>query len=409
MSRPGPPGPRAGAASVRDPTVVGVVPGDPFHHATWSGASFHLFSALKRRGVLDDAVDAQPPAAYDFLAKAAAFWPRKHRWRERYEYSPVRRWALSRYAARRAAQANPAPDALLQIGAWYELSSVRRGARPRLRCSFHDANLAVYSREWNFVVDPDARHIRRELANERRVFDRLDLIMTMSEWLRGSMIDDFRQDPTKVVTVGSGANLVEIPQAPAERDWTRPRLLFVGLEWVRKGGPELLTAFQELRAERPDAELWIVGQDRPPGGPEVPGVRWLGRIDRSTPAGERDMDRVHREATLYVMPSRFEPMGNAFLHAMAYGLPCIGTTACSMPEIIGEGETGLLAEPGDAGSVAQRIRELVNDPARAQAMGLAGYGRIRERFNWDAVTARMVNAISERLRANPNQRGSNSR
>jgi glycosyltransferase involved in cell wall biosynthesis len=352
---------------------------------------------LQRHGVLHAAVDAQPPALYDVAAKASAFWPRRRRWRERYEYSPVTRLALSHYGARRAARAHASPDALLQVGAYFDFSRVRAGPLPRLRCSFHDANLAVYSQQWTFVEDPQAKHIRRELRNEKRVFDGLDLVMTMSEWLRRSMIDDFGQNPDKVVTVGSGANLVELPELPPERDWTRPRLLFVGFEWVRKGGPELLAAFREVQAARPDAELWIVGQERPPGGPEVPGVRWLGRIDRSTSEGEERMDRLHREATLYLMPSRFEPMGNAFLHAMAYGLPCIGTRACSMPEIIGDGETGLLAEHADVDSLIGCIRALVDDPDRARAMGLAGRNRIRDRFTWDRVANGMVRAISERL------------
>jgi glycosyltransferase involved in cell wall biosynthesis len=235
------------------------------------------------------------------------------------------------------------------------------------------------------------------MKNERQAFDRLDLIMTMSDWLRESMINDFDQSPEKVVTVGSGANLTELPDLPAERDWSQPRLLFVGLEWERKGGPELLEAFGHLRRDRPEAELWIVGQNRRADVGVEDGVHWLGRIDRSTSEGEDHMDRLHRTATLYVMPSRFEPFGNAFLHAMAYGLPCIGARACSIPEIISEGESGLLAEPGDFGSLAERMGEIANDPARSRSMGLAGRRRIDEQLNWDTVTTRMVNAISERL------------
>jgi len=379
--------------------VVGIVRGAPFDRLTWSGASHHLFGALERAGALAGPVDAEAPRFVDPLAKVAAFSPRSmRRWRERYEYSPVTRAALGVAGAVRASRVDSRPDALLQIGAWYELSRLPR-PRPRVRCSYHDANLALFAREWSFIEDRRASHIRRTMAAERRVFDGLDLIMPMSDWLRRSFLEDFQQDPAKVVTVGAGANLHEFPAEIAERDWSRPRLLFIGLDWVRKGGPTLLAAFRKLRAELPDAELWIVGQERPAGEEPEPGVHWRGRIYRTTPEGDAEIARLQREATAYVMPSLFDPFPNVFLEAMAHGLPCVGADRCSMPEVIEHGVTGLIAPAGDADGLAEMLLKLSGAPDRARAMGQAGRRRCLERFTWDAVARRMTREIACRLPA----------
>lgn len=379
--------------------TVGVIGGDPFHRRTWSGASHHLFSALQRAGALAGAVDATPPEAWDYAAKAAAVWPSKRRWRERYEFSPVRRAALSAAGGRRAKAVDPAPDALLQVGAYFDFTRVP-GLKPRLRCSFHDSNLARFSSEWTSIEDASAGHVRRERRAEQRVFDGLDLIMTMSEWLRQSFIEDFGQRPEKIVTVGSGANVTPVPApgAAAARDWSAPRVLFVGLDWVRKGGPDVLAAFRRLRAERGDAELSIVGPPRPDAEPpDDPGVTWHGRIDRSTPEGDAEIARLQREATIYAMPSIYDPMPNVFLEAMTYELPCIASQAGSMPEMVADGETGLLVPPRDPDALLAAMRRLAEDPDAARRMGEAGRERVLSRFTWDGVAGRMVAAIEARL------------
>jgi alpha-maltose-1-phosphate synthase len=230
---------------------------------------------------------------------------------------------------------------------------------------------------------------------ERRVYDGLDLIMTMSDWLRDSFIDDFGQDPAKVVTVGAGANIPVLPDDP-ERTWSPPRLLFVGFNWELKGGPELLTAFRRLRERHPDAELWVVGPA--PREPE-PGVTWVGRVDRRSPEGDERMTDLHRRATAFVMPSRYDAMPNAFLEAMAHRLPCVGANAGGgTPEIVADGRTGVLVPRRDPAALAEALARLADDPGRARAFGRAGYERLVDRFTWDRVADRMIAAIGERVR-----------
>jgi starch synthase len=374
------------------PRIIGVAPKDPWDRLTQSGTSHHLFAALQRRQALHDAVSAQLPDGLELAAKAASFWPRRRRWVERYEYSPLRRALRSRLATQRVSRlAAGRPYTTLQIGAWYSVGRTDSG--PRLRASFHDANLARYSREGGFIEDASAPHIKREFAAERRLFDQLDVIFTRSDWLRESFIEDFGQDPGKVVTTWSGANVVALPSSIPARPPSPMRFLFVGYDFERKGGPFLLEAFAKLRQSHPDAELWIVG---PEAGDPAPGVRWHGVVDRRTEAGDRQMASLHREATALVMTSRYEPFGNALLEAMAYGLPCIGSTRCAMPEIIDAGRTGLLVAPEDSAALAGALGELAADPARAQAMGEAGFKRLHERFTWDVVTERIVAEMEAR-------------
>jgi len=368
-----------------------VAPGPPFDPGTWSGTSSHLLGALKRAGALAGAVDGGS-RTLDRLEQLASFSPDRARWRQRYHSrsSPLSgtvRALRSRLAGRRLTFQDEA-DAVLQIGAWYDIA-----ASGGLRCSYNDGNLGVSLAREGLAIDPRSRGVRRALEAERRLYDGLDLIMPMSGWLRRSFLDDFGQDPAKVVTVGAGANLPATPGAP-RRDFERPVYLFVGLQWERKGGPQLLQAFRDVHAQLPEAELVVVGPERPPE--PVPGVRFLGRISRGSPAGERRLDEVYRRATAFVMPSLYEPFGIVFLEAMAYRLPCIGSARCAMPEIISDGETGFVVPPTDVEVLAERMLALA-DPGRARALGEAGHRRYLERFTWDGVARRMIDAAGARL------------
>jgi glycosyltransferase involved in cell wall biosynthesis len=385
------------AAAAR-PSVVAIAPGDPFDPLTWSGSSHYLLTALERTGALGGAANGRPSSLVA-LEKAASFSPAPARWRQRYyasssPLSPAIRAGMSWWAARRVAGIDRVPDVLLQLGAWYDFRD-RSRLEPRLRASYHDGNLALSLQRADNVLDRDSTEVKRALRYERRVYDSMDLIMPMSDWLRRSFIDDFGQCTEKVVTVGAGANLRAIPARP-DRDFSHPRVLFVGREFQRKGGPDLLAAFELVYAERPDAELWLVTAEQVA---TRPGVRSFGRILRNERAGELAIDRLYRQATAFVLPSRYEPFGIAFLEAMAYGLPCVGTDCCAIPEIIEDGVTGLLTPPADAAALAETLLSIIDDARRAEQMGEAGLRRLLEHYTWDAVAQRMLAAFDLRLAA----------
>jgi glycosyltransferase involved in cell wall biosynthesis len=377
------------------PRVLGIIDGEPFHPLTWSGTSRRLFGALRDQGALAGAVDVGSRPV-EIAARIASFSPRRRRWHQRYHAStsalaPVLRGVRTTAGRRRIVASGIAFDAAVQIGAWYDFSGAGQVAG-----SYHDGNLATFLRRPDTVLDASSRSVRRALDAERRVYERMDVILPMSAWLGRSFVEDFGVDPAKVVVAGAGPNFDVLPEAPAYRDWSRPRFLFVGKgDWARKGGPALVRAFEQVRAGHPDAELWVVGQ--PPRDDVPAGVRWIGRIARDEPGGEERLATLYRDATAFVLPSIYEPFGIALLEAMAYGLPCVASDTCAMPEIVADGETGYVAAPGDSAALAERLAALARDPAGARRLGEAGRARLLERYTWPAVATRITGALRDRM------------
>jgi starch synthase len=378
------------------PRIVAIAPGAPFDPETWSGISASLLGRLRERGALADAVEGRPRALTG-LEKLVSLAPNRTLWRQTYNagaspLGPGLRIVAGRLGARRARRAAADADATLQLTGWFRAACGRRRP-PGLCCAYHDGNLAVFLRRPDLAIEPRSRWVRRALESERRLHEETDLILPMSEWLRRSFIEDFRQDPGKVVAVGAGANVASA-KPPATRDFERPRILFVGKQFQRKGGPQVVKAFRQVRRAYPSAELWIVG----PTGLRLqePGVRVIGRIARDR-EGQARLDRLFREATAFVMPSLYEPFGVAFLEAMAYGLPSVGSSACAIPEIVEDDVTGWTVSPGDSNALADRICALASDPPHAERMGAAGRRRYLERFTWDAVADRILATIHARL------------
>ena len=370
-----------------------MAPGPPFAPETFSGSSAALLHALERRGALAGAVDGRA-GIVTLAERAASFHPDIERWKQRANagasfLSPLARAAMSRISATRAAAAADGADALLQMTGYFDPGRPRPGL---LRCSYHDGNLAGFLRRPDLKIAPDSSFARRALAYERRLYDAIDVIFCMSDQLRDSFVTDFGQAPDKVVTVGAGANVTS--QTVPTRRFAPARFLFVGKQWERKGGPTVLAAFQRLREERPDAELVIAGPtELPPGGP---GVEMVGRVSREEPGGVGRMEALYAGATAFVMPSLYEPLGVAVIEAMASGLPCIGSTGGALPELIEDGVTGFLVPPADEDALLDSMRRLADDPELSRRLGDAGAARYRDRFTWDAVAGRMIDAISSR-------------
>ena len=112
--------------------------------------------------------------------------------------------------------------------------------------------------------------------------------------------------------------------------------------------------------------------------------------------GREALARLYATASIFALPTRREAFGLSFVEAMAFGLPAIGSRIEAIPEIIADGETGLLVPPGDPAALAEAISTLLGDPARARRMGAAGRARVAGRFSWRLAAESMLEAMGAR-------------
>jgi len=210
--------------------------------------------------------------------------------------------------------------------------------------------------------------------------------------------------------VHNGADVETIVPRPEGQGSGTVRLLTAGRISPEKGTHVLLEAFAKVAARRPEIELHIVGKEGLPSremlveiesDPRVlelaPLYRagYLERLQAALPAEIRP--RVHFEpwvphnelparyaaADAFVFPSIWaEPFGIPVAEAMAAGLPVVATGVGGIPEIVADGETGILVTPGDSDSLAEALETIVADPTLRTDLGRRGRERAVEHFSW---------------------------
>ena len=198
----------------------------------------------------------------------------------------------------------------------------------------------------------------------------------------------------RTVTIHNGIEPAE-PVAPAELDVPHgaPLLLEVARLCDVKGQRELIRALARL--ERHDAVALLAGEDLEAGGAFRRGLEReaaeLGVADRVRFLGHRDdVPALIEAADLFVLPSWVEGLPLGVLDAMARGKPVVAAAAGGTPELVADGETGLLVPPRDADALARALDELLSDPARARRLGEAGRERALAEFSAGAAAEQVL-------------------
>jgi glycosyltransferase involved in cell wall biosynthesis len=197
----------------------------------------------------------------------------------------------------------------------------------------------------------------------RRAFLAAQALVSWCEWAKKSLVSDYGIDPARVTVIRPGVDLTLF--RPAGRPaGARLRVLFVGGDFTRKGGPDLLSAAAGL----PDVELDLVTGAPPARLPDPSRMRVHAGLGPQSPA----LLRLYREADVFALPSRADCFPQAVAEAMACGLPVVGSRVGAMLEMVRDGETGLAVPPGDPAAIRQALARLGADPTLRRSLGAGG-------------------------------------
>ena len=263
------------------------------------------------------------------------------------------------------------------------------------------------------MQDPD-QHLPGVLAKEwyrKRAAHllRADAVLSISQWSAQDASARIDLDPQRVTVIGTG---VDTRFAPAEADPGRRAALLsrIGIDGPyvlcsggldrRKNVSALLEAYARLPERLQAAYRLVITGDDPEAlrtlkalsdrlGITRSRLAFVGHVDDAT------LIDLYRECALFVFPSLQEGFGLPALEAMACGAPVICCDVSSLPEVVGHAD--LLVPPGDVDALASRMRDVLDDPMRAQAMRSHGLKRAAE-FSWDNVAARARAGLETSMR-----------
>jgi starch synthase len=243
---------------------------------------------------------------------------------------------------------------------------------------------------------------------ERDAVESAAAVIAVSNGMKADVLSTYPSvDPEKVRVIHNGIDAQQYAPDPDTDvleqygvDPNRPNVVFVGRITRQKGVPVLLRAAAQL-----DPEVQLVLCAGQPDTPELAQeVTDLVNILRATRSGviwiegmlnRHEVIQLLSHATAFVCPSLYEPLGIVNLEAMACGTAVVASNVGGIPEVVADGQTGLLVPPDEPEALADALNTLARDPERANAMGEAGRQRAISDFDWTSIALQTAKLYQE--------------
>ncbi|MBD2434058.1 MULTISPECIES: glycosyltransferase family 4 protein [Fischerella] len=230
---------------------------------------------------------------------------------------------------------------------------------------------------------------RHVYALEKAALDRSKLVIFLSDWAAENAIKIYGIQPSKVRVVPWGANIEcnrtyeDIHNIVESKDTRYCRLLFIGVDWLRKGGDTAVEVAKELNEIGLKTELIVVGSE-PPISETFPNyVKFLGFINKYTTEGIKQINELFCTSHFLIVPSRAETYGHVFCEANSFGLPSLATNVGGIPTIIKDGVNGkTFSVNSRVEEYSTYIADLMSNYSEYKRLACSSFHEYQSRLNW---------------------------
>lgn len=369
----------------------------------WAGTSAHIIHGLREAGHRVYSVGPQIPSTrrcilwlwynYYLRFRGKHYHPDRHVSMTRL-YTQVGNWKLQRYRD---------VDAILTVSPPFTAFLTTRKPIFLLQDSTWGQIVETYP--YFSEENQPARIIHGGYELDKLAFGKENVRVVMaSQWAADRAMKDYGVPQQRMNILPFGANFVEDPSEEIVEDGLSHRgrgtckLLFVGREWERKGGPLAVEITAELQALGVPSELHVVGSS-PTGMP--PFVQVHGLLNKDRHEERSRLHTLYAGSDFFVMPTRAEAQGIVFNEAAAYALPVAATDVGGVSSVVRNGDWGLLL-PSDSPprAYAEWLRALYQDRARYQATARRARADFLARLSNKAYTDELVRIIRKNINGN---------
>jgi glycosyltransferase involved in cell wall biosynthesis len=247
------------------------------------------------------------------------------------------------------------------------------------------------------------RAIRVGLDLDTRALERASVAFYASEWASRSAVEFHGADPEKIEVVPYGANMPisysrdEVRDIISRRPPDFCRLLFVGVDWTRKGGDRAVDVARILNERGLPTELHVLGSAPDPRTELPDWVHLHGFVDKSTETGVAWMRQLFEDSHFLIHPVKAEAFGVVFCEAAGHGVVALASRVGGIPSAVREGVTGALFDVDAASEgYADYAWRLMEDRNGYEEMALRAFDEYQRNLNWE-VQAKRVRARLEQL------------
>ncbi len=237
------------------------------------------------------------------------------------------------------------------------------------------------------------RNIQEGMEVERAGIGRADALLYASDWAAASAMKEFGADKKKIHVIPMGANIDRVPalsELQLDKVSSPFHLLFLGINWERKGGKIALETYRLLKKQNANIKLTICGCV-PPENINDPGVTVIPFLNKNIAEESARFDALLKSADLLLLPTKAECFGVVFCEAAAYGLPSLSYETGGTASAIVDGKSGKLF-PLTSGpeEFAAIIKNWLNKPEEFSSLRRTSRETFEQHLNWDSWAKRIA-------------------
>lgn len=218
-------------------------------------------------------------------------------------------------------------------------------------------------------------------------------LVTWSDWARQSLITDYLIDECKITVIPPGVNVGEwqaVGESAANDQIDRPiRILFVGGDLNRKGGYDLVNAFNVAKSEtNASLELHLVTRDQLAPEPDL-------FVYNNLQANSLELKALYQQADIFCLPTYGDCLPMVLSEAAATALPIISTDVAAIPEIVRPNKSGILVKPGDVQAIKEAILGLVENGDKRLRMGQTALKQTQQTFDAQTNALKLFDLLKQ--------------
>ena len=370
----------------RKPKIAFVSLHDPADPQTWSGTPSSVLTHLNRAGAQVEVIGPLSRKTRYLLSLTWAACKMKNRVYHT-EREPLVAASYARQIERQMRGRHF--DAILT----FESFLISRLDRPEPITYWSDSVWDLMAEYYYF--NPTKSFHNKARLQERQAMENAEHAVYSSDWAAGGARKHYQIAEEKLSVIPFGANLeirhdrANIESAIAERSRDSCVLLFLGVDWQRKGGDLAVETARLLNVQGLKTQLIVAGCSVPPWKPDF--VTELGFISKRTPEGRSKIFELLRTSNFLIFPTRAECAGVVLSEASAFGLPIITTDTGGISTYVRQGINGIrLPLSADASVYAEHIWHLFHDRTSYETMALAGWEEYKNRLNWESSVSSLL-------------------